>query len=412
MTRQTKRLTDRRIAALKKPDRYPDGDRLYLVVDEIKSGLSKRWTFLYKFRGKQREPGLGAYPKVSLAEARAKAGEYRTLLDRGIDPLAAKQAASDARKTEEARKTFGQCADALFKSKVTGKAWRSAEHAKDWLGTLTEYCKPIWNTPIESAGTKDVLEVLTPVWTRVPETASRLRGRIESVIAYATAHGYRTGPNPAAWRGHMENLLTRRHKLSRGHHPALAYDEVPGFVTTLRESTAPHAKAFEFLILTATRSNEALGARWNEIDLAAKVWVVPACRMKSGAAHRVPLSMGAMVILEKQAAIRSNDFVFPGIRRGRPVSASALRRLHPKGATIHGMRSSFRDWCGEETSLPREVAEAALAHSSGDATERSYHRGDALEKRRALMEAWASFCEPGAASNIIHINKAVQKSAV
>jgi integrase len=307
----------------------------------------------------------------------------------------ARKAASDA---AAARKTFGQCAAELIKSKSS--EWRSAIHAGQWRTTLDAYCESVLATPVDAIDTQAVLGVLQPIWGRIPETASRLRGRIEAILDYAKAHGLRTGENPAAWRGHLALILPRRQKLSRGHHAAMPYGDLPEFIAKLRVTESIHALALEFLILTAGRAGEVLGATWDEIDIDAKVWVIPASRMKAGREHRVPLSARAMAILDRMAGIRTGNLLFPGHRRRRPLSGVTLAALVP-GVTIHGFRSAFRDWAGEETSFPREIAEQALAHATGDATERAYRRGDALEKRRALMEAWAQFCEPGAAGKVV-----------
>jgi integrase len=259
--------------------------------------------------------------------------------------------------------------------------------------------------PVDAIDTQAVLGVLQPLWQRIPETASRLRGRIEAVLDYAKANGLRTGENPASWRGHLALILPRRQKLSRLHHKAMPYAEVPAFIGKLREVESIHALALEFLIFTAGRSGEVLGATWDEVDIDARVWLIPASRMKAGREHRVPLSARAMAILDRMAGIRTGDLVFAGQRRRRPLSKTALSRL-VTGATVHGFRSAFRDWCGNETSFPRELAEQALAHATGGAVERAYRRGDALEKRRGLMEAWSNYCEPGAAGNVVIMRKA------
>lgn len=250
------------------------------------------------------------------------------------------------------------------------------------------------DAPIDEIDTQAVLSVLQPLWQRIPETASRLRGRIEAVLDYGKANGLRAGENPAAWRGHLALILPKRGKLTRGHHAAMPYRDLPELIEKLRDTESIHALALEFLVLTAARSGEVLGATWDEIDIDAQVWVIPASRMKAGREHRVPLSSRAVEIVERMAEVRTGDLVFAGQRRRRPLSGAAIGAL-VTGATVHGFRSSFRDWAGEETSFPREIAEQALAHATGDATERAYRRGDALEKRRALMEAWASYCEPG-----------------
>jgi integrase len=271
--------------------------------------------------------------------------------------------------------------------------------------TIDSYCKPMLGRPVDEIDTDAVLSVLRPLWATIPETASRLRGRIEAILDYAKAHGLRSGENPAAWRGHLALILPKRQRLMRGHHAAMPYADVPGFIGRLRERDSMTALALEFLILTAARSGEVLGARWTEFDLDAKVWIIPATRMKAGKGHRVPLSIRAMSILVELAKVQSGDIVFLGQRHGGPLShgvmQTLLHEIGVEGPTVHGFRSSFRDWVSEETSFSPEVAEAALAHVSGDATERAYRRGDALEKRRTLMEAWASYCEPGATGNVV-----------
>jgi integrase len=269
--------------------------------------------------------------------------------------------------------------------------------------TLETYCEPIRDLPVDAIDTSAVLAVLKPIWMKIPETASRLRGRIEAVLDYAKAHGLRSGENPATWRGHL--ILPKRAKLSRGHHAAMPYSDVPEFIGNLRARESVPALALEFLILTAARTGEVLGARWNEVDLASEVWTIPANRMKAGVEHRVPLSGRALALLAGMAEMRHGEFVFPGQRRGRPLSLSGLHKLCPSGGTIHGLRSSFRDWAGEETPYPREIAEQALAHATGSAVEQAYRRGDALEKRRALMEAWANYCDPGAGGNVIALRE-------
>jgi len=400
IVRQPKRLTARTVATMTKPGRHADGGNLYLTISKTGGGVSRRWTFLYSLAGKQREAGFGPAAAVTLAEAREKAAGYRSMLAKGIDPLDAKKADQEA---AAARKTFGQCADELIKSKR--REWRSDVHAGQWRTTIDDYCGPIHDVPVDAIDTQAILGVLQPVWGRIPETASRLRGRIEAVLDYGKASGLRSGENPAAWRGHLALILPRRQKLSRSHHAAMPYGDLPEFIAKLRDTETVQALALEFLILTAGRSGEVLGAGWDEIDMAAQVWVIPASRMKAGREHRVPLSSRTLAILDRMAELRTGKLVFPGQRRGRLLSKSALSRLIP-GATVHGFRSSFRDWAGEETSFPREIAEQALAHATGDATERAYRRGDALEKRRGLMQAWAQFCEPAGAGNVFTMRRA------
>ena len=275
--------------------------------------------------------------------------------------------------------------------------------------TLTVYAGPLRSMPVDVITTEDILAVLKPVWSTKAETASRLRGRIERVLNAAKAKGLRSGENPAAWRGHLENLLPKRQKLTRGHHAAMPYADVPAFVARLRERDAVAALALEFAILTAGRSGEVLGARWSEVDFGARIWTIPPQRMKAAREHRVPLSESAFAILEKLGEARVSEFIFPGQGAGRPLSEMVLRRMLRRDAdvvTVHGFRSSFRDWAGNETHFPRELAEAALAHVVGDKAEQAYRRSDALEKRRTLMEAWAQWCEPReAADNVTPLRR-------
>jgi integrase len=408
MARALKRLTAVSIAALKKPGRHADGGNLYLTVTKTPTGLSKHWTFMFTLDGKQREAGFGPIGTVTLAEAREKARQWRGRLLDGEDPLEIKQATREAaraaKQAEAARKTFGQCAIELVKSKRS--EWRSPVHAEQWSDTLTEFCGPIWDAPIDTIDTAMVLKVLTPVWSRIPETASRLRGRIEAVLDYAKAHKLVAGENPAAWKGNLAHVLPRCKKIDRAHHAAMPYREVPDLLATLRQTETVASLTLEFTILTAARIGEALGVRWNEIDIAERTWTIPATHMKAGAEHRVPLSDRSIDILARLAAVRSSEFVFPGHRVGRPVGYTTVKTLCPAGVTLHGFRSSFRDWAGEETSFPREVAEQCLAHATGNEVERAYRRGDALEKRRPLMEAWAAYyCEPSETDNVISIRK-------
>src|SRR4051794_5269085 len=387
MARQTKRLSARAVATLTKPGRHADGNGLYLAVDP--SG-AKRWLFLFRWGGKLKEMGLGGLAGVPLADAREKADEARRVLASGKKPIEARRAEKAER---EAIPTFGAFADALAADLSHG--FRNAIHRAQWATTLKVYAAPLRDKPLDAIGTDDVLAALAPIWQTKNVTASRVRGRIERVLDAARAKGLRTGENPARWRGHLDHLLSKRRKLARGHHPAMPYPDVPAFMAALGERDAVAALALRFTILTAARSGEVLGARWSEIDRTTKTWVVPAERMKAGREHRVPLTDRACEILDALQAVRSGDYVFPGQPQGRPLSSMAmemlLRRMKVESATVHGFRSSFRDWAGEATAFPREIAESALAHTVGDATERAYRRGDALEKRRLLMDAWARF---------------------
>jgi integrase len=389
MARQVNKLSARTVATLTKPGRHSDGGGLYLVVE--RSG-SRRWAFLFRQNGRLREMGLGGLNSVPLATAREVAADCRRTLAGGGDPIAARKGASIS------TPTFGAFADQFLEAK--GPGWRNEKHRAQWKMTLEVYAAPMRRKPIDAITTEDVLGVLKPIWTEKPETASRLRGRIEAVLDAARAAGHRTGENPARWKGHLAQLLSKRQKLTRGHHAALPYAEVPDFVARLHEQTGVATLALEFTILTAARSGEALGARWSEIDYDEKLWTVPAGRMKGSREHRVPLSNTALAVLAKARKLQTDDYLFPGQKRGRPLSGMSmemlLRRMKAEDVTVHGFRSSFRDWAGDRTSFPREVAEAALAHAIGDETEAAYRRSDALSKRRKLMDAWAAYCEPKA----------------
>lgn len=387
MGRPSKKLSALNVKNASDPGRYADGDGLYL---NVAPGGSKSWVFLWMKSRKRREMGLGSYPVVGLADARIKAEACRKQVADGLDPI-------EVRKRESAVDlTFGATADEMIESMKSG--WRNAKHEYQWKQTLGDsYCKSLRTKAIATADTADVLEVLSPIWNSKPETASRLRGRIERVFDYAKAKGQRTADNPARWRGHLKNLLPPRRKLVQGHHAAMPYEEVGSFIARLRLAPAISARALEFLILTAARSGEVLGATWNEMDLKTGVWTVPANRMKAHIIHRVPLAPRALQIVKQLADTKINDFVFPGFRKERPLSNMAfemlMRRMKVNEFTPHGFRSAFRDWVGDETSFPREIAEAALAHQVGDETERAYRRSDALERRRKLMIAWADYCD-------------------
>ncbi len=377
-----------------KPGRHSDGGGLYLNVSPTGT---KSWLFMWVRDGKRREMGLGAYPTVSLSRVRTKAAECRLAVSDGRDPIAEKR--------KEAEPTFGECADRYIGS--IKSEWRNAKHEYQWNQTLTDYCKAIRDKRVSEIGTEEVLTVLKPIWQSKNETASRLRGRMERVLDFAKVKEWRTGENPAVWRGHLRNILPKRQKLQRGHLSAMPYRDVPAFITMVRAAEALAARALEFTILTVSRSGEALGAKWPEIDFEKKLWTVPKDRMKDGQAHTVPLSDRATELLKRLLEARRNDFVFPGEKRNKPLSNMAmlmlLRRLKAAHLTVHGFRSSFRDWCGDETTFPREIAEAALAHKVGNEVERAYRRSDALEKRRKLMQAWANYCSNAKADNVVRL---------
>jgi integrase len=380
---QTNRLSARAVASITQPGRHADGGNLYLNVT---AAGGRSWVFMYRFGSRQREMGFGSTHDLPLARARELAAKCRRNLAARKDPMSVRQAPKIA--------TFGQCADQFIDTMQS--AWRNEKHRAQWCMTLSTYAKSLRSIAVDQITTEDVLRVLKPLWITKPETASRLRGRIEAVLDAAKAQGLRLGENPARWRGHLENLLPRRPKLSRGHHQALPLKDLPDFMLKLRSARSVSARALEFAILTAARTGEVLGARWSEMDVDAGVWTIPAERMKAGREHRVPVSVAAKAILKQmRESTQGGEFVFPGAKQGRQLPAMALhiamRRLEA-GATPHGFRSTFGDWAAEATSFPHEVCEMALAHTIANKVEASYRRGDLFEKRRLLMEAWASAC--------------------
>jgi integrase len=383
MAREVNRLNARAVAAIHEHGRHADGGGLYLSVSP---NGGRRWVFLYRWHGKPTEIGFGSARDVTLARARELARQARSNLAEGINP-------KDVRKPSKVA-TFGECADRVIDA--MRPSWRNEKHAAQWKMTLLHYAAPLRRLPVNKVGTDDVLSVLKPLWNAKPETASRLRGRIERVLDAAKAQGLRSGENPARWRGHLDQLLPKRQRLTRGHHAAMGYAEVPTFISDLRSRQATAALALEFAILTAARSGEVLGGLWNEFDFDRAVWTVPAERMKAGREHRVPLSPRALRIVTDLYDSRTSDFVFPGEKAGRPLSVMSLemvlRRMKIENATVHGFRSSFRDWAAESTNFPNEVCEAALAHVIENKAEAAYRRGDLFDKRRKLMDAWAAYC--------------------
>lgn len=388
------KLTALKVSKLSKPGRYGDGAGLWLQVS--RSG-TKAWLLRYMLDGRSREMGLGPLHTVSLADARARAREARAKLLDGIDPIDQRQQSRAQVRAEAARLvTFRAAAEQFIADHEAG--WRNAKHAAQWSATLGSYAFPIiGSASVAAIDTPHVLQVLEPIWREKPETASRVRGRIEAVLDWAAARRLRSSENPARWRGHLDKLLPAKTKVRAvRHHPAMPFAEVPKFAAELRTKGGISARALEFAILTATRTGEVIGAKWPEIDLDACVWTIPRERMKSGREHRVPLSPRASEILIALPRVKGDEYVFPGGRKGSGLSNMALlellRDMRGQGLTVHGFRSSFRDWAGEATAFPREVAEAALAHVIGDRAEQAYRRGDALEKRRGLMNDWAVFC--------------------
>lgn len=405
-----KRLTATRIATLRTQGDYHDGGGLYLQVRVRKDGkATKSW--LYRFTspetGKERYMGLGSLDDVSLADARAARDAARAILRARRDPieerrLSQQQAQIDAARAKAQSITFDQCAAAYFASHKD--AWKNPKHRTQWVNSLATYASPVIGAlPVASIDVALIIQVLErdSLWSSKPETASRVRGRIEVVLDFAKARGYREGENPAQWKGGLEALLPKRSKLKSVQHlAALPYAELPTLMRALSEQTSAAASALRFAILTAARTNEVLGATWGEIDEAAGTWTIPAERMKAGREHTVPLSDMAVMELSKMRSIRMNDYIFPGERNSRPAESVMLVVLRKLGvsATVHGLRSSFRDWAGDETPFPREVVEAALAHAVENKTEAAYRRGTALEKRRELMQAWSAYLSGAAAS--------------
>jgi integrase len=401
-------LTARTVASLRKPGYHIDGDGLYL---QVTPGCAKTWVFRYMLRGKAREMGLGSLSRLSLAEARVEAKKQREVLRKGIDPIEARAASRAAQALESARSmSFKECADSYIEGNRA--SWKNAKHATQWENTLRDFAlyhsddrqkdvkerRPLLrDLPVSSIDTPEVLLVLEPIWRSTPETAARLRGRIEAILDWARVRKYRSGENPARWRGHLDKILPKRSKVQKvRHHPALPFTEAGAFMKTLREHDGTAARALEFIILTAARTGEAIAAQWGEIDLEEGVWTVPASRMKARKEHKVPLAPDAIALLKRLPKVSGCDFVFPGARKGKHLSNMAclklLDRMGRKDLTVHGFRSTFRDWAAECTNFPREVAEAALAHAVGDKVEAAYRRGDAFKKRSLLMAAWAGHC--------------------
>jgi integrase len=401
------KLTAVKVARLKKPGRYGDGHGLYLRIAEYpdrdgKLKRSRNWVFRYERDGAERWMGLGALHSVSLAQARALARASQLLLVQGLDPIEARQAKRRGVKLAAARAiTFKQCAEKYIAAHRS--SWRSAIHAEQWPTSLRTYVYPtIGDLSVADIDTALVLKCIEPIWHEVPTTAMRVRGRIEAVLDWAKSRDLRGGENPARWKGHLINLLPARAKLQRGNHrPALAYVQAPTFMSELRARDEVAARALEFTILTAARSNEAIGAQWGEIDPKTKLWTVPAERMKTGRSHIVPLSERALKILAALPRVHGCNYLFPGAKAGQSINRfgmlELLRSMRP-GVTVHGFRSTFRDWCGDRTNYSRDIVEAALAHRIADQVEAAYRRGTAIEKRRTLMADWARYlAQPAAA---------------
>ena len=392
-TRQLNRLTARAIATKQKPGLYCDGGGLYLQVSPSRS---KAWIFRYRspLTQKLRDMGLGSIRDVEIAEAREKAAAQRSLLSREIDPIRARDEELQRKAAEAAKAiTFAKCATAYIESHKAG--WRNSKHADQWTNTVETYCNPVFGSlPVQEVDTGLVLKMLEPIWASKPETASRLRGRIENILDWAIVRGYRAGENPARWKGQLSQLLPALAKKSRVvHHAAMPFEEVSAFVSRLRELSTVSARCLEFTILTAARTNEAIYAKPDELDLNGAMWTIPGSRMKAGKEHRVPLSPRALEIV-REMLDRKGDYLFPGAKSRKPMSNMTMLALLERmgvAVTVHGFRSSFRDWAAERTGFSHEVCEMALAHTIPNAAEAAYRRGDLFEKRRKHMEAWTDY---------------------
>lgn len=385
------KLNPRKVAAAG-AGKYEDGGGLRLVVSDTGA---KKWVLRFTIGGKRREMGLGSVSDVGLAEARDKAAAYRKQAKSGVDPIDARQS------LPEKTPTFTTCAARYIRAHRRG--WKNAKHARQWVSTLKTYVRPeIGARKVDAIRTEDVLKILSPIWTTKTETAKRVQGRLENILDYAAAHKHRDAQNPARWRGHLDKLLPKPTRVKKvSHHPAMPHSEVPAFMMELSKNGSVSALALRFLILTAARSGEVLHAQWNEIDRSAAVWTVPATRMKARLEHRVPLSDAAMTVLDTVLRIDGSPYLFSGARHGRPLSNMALLQLMrgmgfgvggDRGDYVpHGFRSSFRDWSGEVSSFPRDVAEMALAHVIDNKVEAAYRRGDLFVKRCKMMREWAGY---------------------
>lgn len=406
-------LTARSVASKKDTGRYSDGDGLYLQISKFGT---KAWIFRYttgerteKGYLKQFEMGLGPYPNVSLAGARDIVIEHRKIVSDGKDPKLVR----DARRQESQKNqvwTFDRCAEAYINAHEP--SWKNKKHAKQWRSTLSQYASPvIGSLPVEDIDVPQVLQVVEPIWQIKTETASRVRGRIERVLSWAIVMKYRSFPNPAVWRGNLDQVLGQPTKVTKPiHHNALPYSEISLFMDSLGKHKSINAQALKFTILTGCRTSEVLGTAWDEIDMKERVWTVPAKRMKSDREHRVPLSDQTIELLENLH--RESGWLFPSVQAGKHLSNMAMlnllkKQLNRSDITVHGFRSTFRDWVAEETNYPDRLAEAALAHVLGDKTEAAYQRGDRLKKRAELMQAWANYAD-NRSDRVVQINQAAK----
>lgn len=394
MPKKAKELTALEVKRITKPGRHAVGyiSGLLLVV---KDSGAKSWMLRTVIGNRRRNIGLGGYPEVSLADAREKAREKKKLIEQGIDPVEEKKTQKLALyRTQAKRMTFSEAARLCHEKKIP--EFRNEKHKKDWIRSIENLANPvIGDMPVDEIELLHILKILEPLWQERTETATRLRQRIEAVLTWATVAGYRTGDNPARWKGHLDAVLPKPSKIKKtSHFAALPWQQIGAFMRDLRKREGMGARALEFIILTATRSGEVRLATWEEIDLESKVWTIPGGRMKSGNSHTVPLSNDAVTLLKNLPKFEGSPYVFPAARGGplSDMSISAVCKRMKVDAVPHGFRSSFRDWSAEATNFPREVCEMALAHAIESKVEQSYRRGDLFEKRRRLMTAWADYC--------------------
>lgn len=408
MARKAKELGPLAVSRLSAPGMHAVGGVAGLYLQILPSG-GKSWVLRLMVGGRRRDMGLGGFPDVTLAGAREAARKAREKVAEGVDPIEERRARKSALKAESAKLvTFDEATKAYIAAH--GDSWRNDKHRQQWENTLATYASPqIGKLAVRDIELAHVLAVLEPIWKTRTETATRLRGRIERILGWATTRGYREGLNPARWRHHLDQQLAAPKRIAKTqHHPALPIDGMGDFMQRLRKAEGMGARALEFVVLTAARTGEVRGARWSEIDLAARVWTVPAERMKAGKEHRVPLSDDAVALLEKLPRVAGSDLVFPSSRLGElsNMTLTAVLRRMKLPVTTHGFRSTFRDWAAERTNYPRDVAEMALAHSIGDKVEAAYRRGDLFAKRQRMMAEWARFVsQPAKAGNVVGINE-------
>lgn len=406
MAKKIHRLTSAQIQKLSKPGWYPDGQGLYLQVSQSNT---KSWVYRYEKDGKERRHGLGSYTTNTLEVARISASQCRQLRNDGYDPIDFKRQQLDDTKIRAI--DFKTCALSYIESHKL--SWKSSKHETQWRNSLETYAYPIiGNLTVEKIDTRMIMNVLEPIWFDTTETATRVRQRIETVLDWAKVKGYRSGENPALWRGHLNTLLPKRSKIQKvNHYPAMPYVDLPDYFCSLRNTNTTAARVLALTILTATRTNEIRQATWSEIDFNKSLWVIPENRMKMGKEHRIPLTPESILILNEMKQNKINNFIFPGVQHHKSIGDSALLNLlkqtHPT-MTVHGFRSTFRDWCAETTNFPSDLAEAALAHSIINQTQAAYERGDKLDKRRLLMNTWSNYCAKSKPiSNVTHIHKQV-----